>query len=262
MTTSELDVELANAASALETGRRFASGRFGLGLGMASPEEGPEYNDSAGQTLALSDVHRFLLAVGLRPYPTAHSPSRRAPRPNEILSNKQQVDARGNVIYPAGPDGTFLSPRLPDRAFIDPTAPGRNLRVNVEVDVTPGSFQASKAKLLGTGRPLDPNARHVFVQVDPNTGRMVRAEIYDPRRKQPRVVTDSLRASHLLARPKRDRTVVRAREAEDFESEQESGSFYYGCTPCVRGWKVCNQPIVPDDGKCRYVGWDTYYCQC
>jgi hypothetical protein len=36
----------------------------------------------------------------------------------------------------------------------------------------------------------------------------------------------------------------------------------YGCTPCIAGWKVCHKNIVPDDGSCRYIGWDNWYCRC
>lgn len=46
------------------------------------------------------------------------------------------------------------------------------------------------------------------------------------------------------------------------EGEAEFGDLIYGCTPCVRGWKLCHKSIVPDDGSCTYVGWDNWTCRC
>jgi hypothetical protein len=57
---------------------------------------------------------------------------------------------------------------------------------------------------------------------------------------------------------------TRRREAaldhEPFEIEQE-GSLY-GCTPCLWGRQICRKPIVADDGRCRYIALDTWYCWC
>jgi hypothetical protein len=44
--------------------------------------------------------------------------------------------------------------------------------------------------------------------------------------------------------------------------EAEFSNLIYGCTPCVFGWKLCRKNIVPDDGSCIYIGWDTYRCKC
>lgn len=46
------------------------------------------------------------------------------------------------------------------------------------------------------------------------------------------------------------------------QSEAGWGDFLRGCTPCVGGWKICHKNIVPDDGSCRYIGWDNWYCRC
>ena len=45
------------------------------------------------------------------------------------------------------------------------------------------------------------------------------------------------------------------------EIEREGGVLY-GCTPCLWGRRFCRKPIVADDGKCRYIGLDTWYCRC
>src|SRR5215467_1633095 len=74
--TASLEHELEDAAVMLGSAESPASG------------DGPEYNDSAGQNLALADIHRFLLSEGLRPYPTGERPRKRPPRRNEILTNK------------------------------------------------------------------------------------------------------------------------------------------------------------------------------
>lgn len=192
-----LATTLMEAAEALETSLRHVS-------------SGGEYNDSNGQTLALADIHRYLLTQGLKPYPTRNHPSQNPPAHNQILTNKQQVDIHGTV----------LGRKLPDRAFVDGTG-RRPVRVNVEVDVDPQSMRQSRQKLLGTGpgKTTDPQARHVFVQVDPDTGRVTRWEVYEPGRRRPRLRgTGSLPARAFLTRPKgRQRTVIAAqREALPF----------------------------------------------
>ncbi len=161
---------------------------------------GGEYNDSNGQTLAVADIHRFLLSQGLQPYPTVDRPSRTPPTHTQILTNKQQVNVHGTV----------LGSKLPDRAFVDTTGE-RPVRVNVEVDVDPKSFQQSRQKLLGGARdkPTDRQARHVFVQVDPDSGRVTRWEVYEPGRKRPgRQGTGNLPAHALLRKPDGDRQLT------------------------------------------------------
>jgi hypothetical protein len=46
------------------------------------------------------------------------------------------------------------------------------------------------------------------------------------------------------------------------DSETEFDIPVYGCTPCVAGRKICRKKIVPDDGSCSYIFWDTWRCKC
>jgi outer membrane protein OmpA-like peptidoglycan-associated protein len=46
------------------------------------------------------------------------------------------------------------------------------------------------------------------------------------------------------------------------EAESEFGNWFYGCAPCVKGWKICHKPIVPDDNRCKYLAFNTWLCRC
>lgn len=52
-----------------------------------------------------------------------------------------------------------------------------------------------------------------------------------------------------------------SREAE-YEAEGEGEGWLQGCTPCIRGQKFCHKSIVPDDGKCHPLWFDTWVCYC
>jgi peptidoglycan hydrolase-like protein with peptidoglycan-binding domain len=44
--------------------------------------------------------------------------------------------------------------------------------------------------------------------------------------------------------------------------DEELRNWFYGCTPCAKGWKICRKPIVPDDGSCKWIREHIYRCRC
>lgn len=51
-------------------------------------------------------------------------------------------------------------------------------------------------------------------------------------------------------------------KASFWVEDPEFGDVFYGCTPCVWGKKICRKKIVPDDGSCTPLKWDTWHCKC
>lgn len=49
--------------------------------------------------------------------------------------------------------------------------------------------------------------------------------------------------------------------SQESEGEPES-EWFQGCTPCIRGQKICHKSIVPDDGKCHPLWFDNWVCYC
>jgi hypothetical protein len=92
---------------------------------------------------------------------------------------------RDNQRQIAGIQGTRTS-NLPDVSYIASGDGGPNFRVNVEVDTnTARGRQSSRAHATDLIRH-DPNSMHIFLIVDPHTGRIRSRSAYDPRNPRDR----------------------------------------------------------------------------
>jgi outer membrane protein OmpA-like peptidoglycan-associated protein len=93
----------------------------------------------------------------------------------------------------------------------------------------------------GTREPVSPNAN----RSEAGRARTRRVEVFSNISLQP-----------IQPNPGSSSTTTRQQEYElEFPT-------LYGCTPCVKNWKVCHKNIVPDDGSCRSLGWDNWLCKC
>jgi hypothetical protein len=97
----------------------------------------------------------------------------------------QHLGIRDNQRQIAGIQGTQTS-NLPDVSYIARGDGGPNFRVNVEVDSNTARWrQSSRAHATDLIRH-DPNSMHIFLIVDPHTGRIGSRSVYDPRNPRDR----------------------------------------------------------------------------
>jgi hypothetical protein len=131
-----------------------------------------EFLDSHGHRPVQSAIVDGLMQQGLQP-------SKLLPKALQhlgIRDNQQQIKGIG---------GTKTS-NLPDVAYIARGDGGPNFRVNVEIDSNTARGRTSSGEhardLIGN----DPDAMHIFLIVDPHTGRIESRSVYDFRNPQDR----------------------------------------------------------------------------
>jgi hypothetical protein len=126
-----------------------------------------EFSDGRGHRIVQDSIYDWLQSQGLQD--SRQLPASAATGAGVILDNQTQVQGVG---------GRRRFPNRPDISYIAAGPDGTQRRVNVEIDTTmQGSLNHERTLIRN-----DPNSMHVFVMVDPVTGRVLSRRVYDPNR--------------------------------------------------------------------------------
>ena len=123
-----------------------------------------EFSDGRGHRIVQDSIYDWLVSRGLQ-----HS---------DLLSTAAKQAGEGirdNQAQLRGLQGRPF-PNKPDISYIAAGPGGRPRRVNVEIDTDPRVSTNHERTLIAN----DPTSMHVFVVVDPISGRVLNRRVYDP----------------------------------------------------------------------------------
>lgn len=141
-------------------------------LAAIEPERGRfsgEFSDGIGHRRAQNRIYDWLSRQGLQDVSVLERTD-----PAAVARGEGIRDNRGQLI---GLGGGPPMPNDPDVSYPGYIAPGDLRRVNVEIDTTVPGRQGH----IDTLTRNDPNSMHIFMLVDPITGRPLERHVWDPR---------------------------------------------------------------------------------